>query len=240
MVSNLKNQNPPDLSVVLDEVKRDLALSINCVQIGIIRAFNSDNQTADIEIAIRQVESISEDGTRNIREYPMLGRCPVTVLYGGVDYISFGISEGDNCIVFFNDRQIDNWFNSGSGQAPTVSRVHDLSDGIALVGLRPLTNSIEDYLTNGIRLSHADQEVIEMTDDMIRAVATLFLHDGNVHIAGGLRIDGNVIGDPSGTGQINFDANITQEPGREIHAGNGATGTFTTVTVVDGIVTGGS
>ena len=55
------------------------------------------------------------------------------------------ITAGDTCLVLFNDRDIDNWFQSGQVGPVATSRLHSMSDGIALVGIRSLANSIEGY-----------------------------------------------------------------------------------------------
>jgi hypothetical protein len=213
LTETIKQLNPPTMTDVLENWKRDTQLSINCIQIGIIQAFDSARQTATIQLAIKQVKEIKPDGTRVLVEYPLLLQCPVVTLFGGVDFMSMPVTVGDNCIVFFNDREIDNWFTDGGVQAPTSGRAHDLSDAIALVGVRSLQNSIATYLANGIRLSHGtgdDRTRIDLTDALISSVATLWEHTGDLTVTGTLK------------------------------AGNGATGTFSSVTVEDGIVTGGS
>lgn len=231
------------MTAVLENWKRDTLLAINCIQIGIIQSFNKDNQTATIQLALKQVKEIKPDGTRVLTEYPLLLQCPVVVLFGGVDFMSMPITVGDNCIVFFNDREIDNWFTDGGVQAPTSGRVHDLSDGIALVGIRSLQNSILTYLANGIRLSHGSGDSatrIDLTDALISSFATLWQHNGSMRITGDLTVVGDMYGEGTGGGTIRIKSNIDQQAGQTLKAGNGATGTFSTVTVVDGIVTGGS
>lgn len=242
---NSKNQARPDLASLMDEARRDTQLSINCHQIGTIQEFDPATQLATIKLAIKQVSKIDDDGTKTITEYPLLMQCPVIVLFGGVDVLTFPIAVGDSCLVLFNDRQIDNWLNSGDGATPSISRVHDLSDGIAIVGIRPLTNSIANYLANGIRLSHGGGNAqVDLTDNLITSIATLFVHNGSMRVTEDLQVEGNmtVLGDVygNGTADINLNANILQESGKSIHAGNGASGTFDSVTVVDGIVTGGT
>lgn len=232
----------PDL---MDEQKRDVQTAINCVQIGVIQEFDTETQLATIEIALKQVETLAIDGTKTFRSYPLLLQCPVMVLFGGVDFMSMPIIPGDNCIVLFNDREIDNWLYSGGVQAPSSPRVHDISDGIAIVGIRPLTNSIATYLANGIRLSHNGASArMDFTDDLIQSIAQLFLHNGDMQITGNLLVEGNITiqGTTYGNGgnDWNIDSNINQTAGRSIHAGDGATGTFNVVTVVDGIVISGS
>jgi len=238
-----KQFDPANLTDVLDAWMRGGAIGINCIQIGIVQAFNSSNQTATVQIALKQVKEIAPDGTRTLVEYPLLLQCPVVVLYGGADFISMPITAGDNCLIFFNDREIDNWFSDGGVQAPTSGRVHDLSDGIALVGIRSLQNSILTYLANGIRLSHgagATGTRIDLKDSLISSIATLFEHTGNMRIDGNLSVVGNMTGEGGGSGNLQIISDITQTPGRTLKAGNGATGVFNTVTVEDGIVTGGT
>lgn len=243
--ANLKNPNAPDLPAILEEHKRDVQKSINCVQVGIIQAFDATKQKATVRLALKQITSIDGKGNKTFTEYPLLIDCPVMVLFGGVDFMSMPIASGDNCIVLFNDREFDNWFTNGGVQAPTTARTHDISDGIALVGIRPLTNSIATYLTNGIRLSHGGgSSRVDLTDALVTSVAALFYHHGDMRISEDLQVDGNltVLGDTFGNGSsnMNLKANLIQQAGKSIHAGNGANGTFNIVTVVDGIVISGS
>lgn len=235
----------------MDEARRDTQLSINCTQIGTIQSFDRSTQLATIKIAMKQVVGYDETGAKILRDYPLLLECPVFTMFGGDDVITMPISSGDSCIVLFNDRQIDEWLNFGDGRPPSVSRVHDISDGIAIVGIRPLVNSIPNYIGGGIGINHAGgNSKIDLVDDLIDMAAALLKQAGNLLVTGdaevegdllvngGLTVLGTVTGD--GSSEINVDADIVQEAGRSIHAGNGATGTFTSVTVVDGIVISGS
>lgn len=178
---------------VLFNHKRDVEATMNCVQIGIIEAFNAEEQTADIKLALKKITNIEPDGTRIYAEHPLLLRCPVFVLYGGVGYMTMPIQPGDECIVVFNDREIDNWFTDGGVVAPTSLRTHDFSDAFAIVGIRSLQNSIAAYLTNGIRLSYNGTAKIDILDDQIESVAALFFHTGNVKIVGNVEVEGDVL-----------------------------------------------
>lgn len=243
-MKNIKTVSRPDNSTVLKAQQRETQLSINCVKIGTIIEFDPNTQLASVQIAYKQVVSVDEAGNETLRDYPLLLECPVVVLFGGVDIISLPIQKGDSCLVLFNDRDIDYWLNHGDGGVPTTARLHDISDGVALVGIRPLTNSITNYLANGIRLSHGQgNSQIDLKENLIESIATLFLHNGNMEVTGNHLVKGNftVEGTTYGNGGTwTIDSDIQQVSGRSIHAGNGATGTFHVVTVVDGIVTGGS
>lgn len=234
-----KQQQPPDLSDVHDELKRDIHMGFNAIQIGIIEKFDSAKQLATIRLAIKHVRDIAPDGTKTLVEHPLILECPVMVLFGGVDFLSMPITVGDSCIVLFCDRDIDYWLYNGGVNPPNTYRTHDNSDAIAIVGINSLQKSIATFLANGIRLSHGGGNAkIDFTDNLIASLATLFTHTGNMQITGDLTILGTTYGN-SGS-DWNIHANIRQDGGHSIHAGNGATGTFNIVTVVDGIVTGGS
>jgi len=120
---------PPDLDDVLLELKNEIFANINCVQIGKIEKVNN-NQTVEIQI---QVKRRLVNG--NTKDYPLLVDCPYFVLGGGGSYIDMPIKKGDPCIILFNDRNIDNWWSTENVTEPADRRKHNLSDGIALVGI---------------------------------------------------------------------------------------------------------
>lgn len=236
----VKDLNDPDLVTVLEAAKRDLSVKLNAVNIGIIKAFNAANQTASIQIALKQVIGVAPDGTRTIKEHPLLLECPVMTLFGGDSFLSMPIQAGDTCIVLFNDREIDNWLYDGGIQTPSTPRLHSIADAIAIVGIRSFQNSIATYLANGIRLSFSPDSRIDLTEDAINSVAELFTHTGNFRVVGNFYVTGRVYGNGGVDDNLDLYTSITQQPGYEIHAGNGATGSFTAVTVVDGIVISGT
>lgn len=241
---NFTQQNKPNIKDLLDAHKRETQLSMNCVQIGIIQEFDATKQLATVEIAFKNVTTIALDGTETYSVYPLIVEVPVMVLFGGVDFMSMPIEVGDNCIVLFNDRSHEGWLYTGQILPPNQPVVHDLNDAIAIVGLRPLTNSIATYLTNGIRLSHGGGNAkMDLTDNLIATIATLFTHTGSMQITEDLQVGGDftVLGVCKGnSGTLTIDDDIVQETGKILTAGNGATGTYTIVNVLNGIVTGGS
>lgn len=234
----------PNRIDIYDALERKFNAGLNAVQVGVIQSYDVGTQLASVKIAMKQVTNIDADGTKTLQEYPILLECPAFVLSGGNDFISMPITAGDNCLVLFNDRDIDTWLNSGDGGFPTTSRKHDLSDGFVLVGVRPLTASIAGALADGIRISHNGDSFMDFLSGTIESTTDLFKQIGDMQITenllveGGMTVLGTVTGNSSG--EMNVDADIVQASGREIHAGNGATGTFTQVTVVDGIVISGA
>jgi len=129
--------NPPDLDDVLLELKNEIFANINCVQIGQIEKVNT-NQTVEIQIQVKR--RVNGDITK---DYPLLVDCPYFVLSGGGAFIDMPISKGDYCLILFNDRNIDNWWSTENVTEPADRRKHNLSDGIALVGINPDTKALD-------------------------------------------------------------------------------------------------
>lgn len=152
-----------DLRDFGDLLKREVMLSLNCHAIGTIQEFDSATQRVKVKISYKKTFMKVPDGTQPNQEnvnyvpknidYPILINCPIYVLQGGGFNLTFPIAVGDQCSVLFNDRDIDNWWNAGSGVPVASSRLHSFSDGIALVGLNNLASKIENYDTTHALLS---------------------------------------------------------------------------------------
>lgn len=134
---NPDQKMPPDMKVVLKELRNDIFATFNCVQIGKIEKVTPAEQTVEISI---QIKRAAADGTSTAT--PILVDCPYFVLQGGGAYIDMPITAGDFCIVLFNDRDIDTWWDSANLADPHSTRKHSLSDGLALVGINPKPDAL--------------------------------------------------------------------------------------------------
>ena len=88
--------NPPDLDDILDNLKNEIFANMNCVQIGKIKSYDVDTQSAEIEIQFNRRKNETETSS-----YPVLVDCPVFVLQGGGAYLNFPIKEDDFCLMLF-------------------------------------------------------------------------------------------------------------------------------------------
>lgn len=126
---------PPDMDDLLAALKNNIFATLNCINVGKINSYDTTTQSAKIEL---QMKRVKEDGT--LVDYPLLTDCPVIVLGGGGTFLDFPITAGDYCLVFFNDRNIDDWWTTGNVKEPKTKRKHNLSDGFALVGINTQAN----------------------------------------------------------------------------------------------------
>lgn len=146
------------LSELLRQHKREIMISFNCHAIGVIEEFNSENQTVKAKIAYKKL--FKEKGKEILVDYPVLIDCPAVVLSGGSFSIKMPIKKGDECLVLFNDRAIDNWFQSGEVKKIDSPRLHSFADGIVLVGLRSLAKSIQGYEEEKVKIGDETHDLI--------------------------------------------------------------------------------
>lgn len=163
------NQKPiiqPGLSDVLFNLKQDIFSTLNCVKVGKIVSFDATKKTAQIQILFKRVRP---DGV--IVGYKPIVDCPVFTLQGGGGSIQFPVAAGDQCLVIFSDRRLDEWLQNGGEQAPADPRMHDLSDGIALVGLNALNSSLPAYPSNKVLMKYQGS-TIEMDAAGLKFIGT--------------------------------------------------------------------
>jgi hypothetical protein len=149
------SQIPTDVSLAdaFNLVKKDVMLNLNCHHIGTVQSFNSTKQTATATINYKKTffQLNATTGLYNpvLFDYPMLIDAPVIFLGGSLGQygLTFPVVQGDECLILFNDRDIDNWFTGGGGGAVATPRLHSFADGIILVGLRSLGNVLQNFDT---------------------------------------------------------------------------------------------
>lgn len=178
-------------------------------------------------------------------ELPLFTKVPPVFLSGGSSYTAHPISTGDYCLLMITERCFDSWYEGSDYVAPLEKRMHDYSDGFALVGIQNKAGAIEI------------PDVITQIGDMF--AQGNWIHEGDLTRTG----DEDITGNTKNTGQIEATVKVAapilqgvlQGAGggpavsdqtftaTELHAQNGWTGSFATgdsrtVTVVDGIITG--
>ncbi len=137
----------PEFSDYMDAFKKYLKIEFNCHAIAKIDKFYPNFQWVDASIVYTKTEYSVENGiqiAKNI-QYPLILSAPVVIMSGGPAYLTFPIQAGDECLILFNDRDMDNWWAGSANSPPNSTRLHSLSDPIALVGIRSKPNKISDY-----------------------------------------------------------------------------------------------
>lgn len=175
---------------------------------GIIASFDPDTQTASVQPAIKRI--FTEKGAVNL---PLCVDVPVAFPGGGDFFLTFPVKAGDECILMFSERAIDNWHASGGTQAPAEYRLHDLSDGIAIVGLNSQPHKLAALQMTGAELRTRSRSTY------------IRLEDGTIYIKGDIVHEGNVqqTGNLNRTGTSTTTGKITGQGGMAISGGSGTT-----------------
>ena len=131
-----------------DNLIQKVSFDIRCCIPGIIQSYNAENNTAEIQPAIRE-EVVNEDNSVSYVNLPLLINVPIVFPSTKLGGVRFTLEQGDECLVVFSDLSYDNFWTSGNVQNPIEVRRHDLSDGIAIpcVLSQPNTKVVESGLT---------------------------------------------------------------------------------------------
>lgn len=148
----------PTFDSTMERYKRNIFQNLNCHRVGIVQSFNLTNQTAVIQMVDNyQIPTFTGNETT---EYSPLINCPIIILKGKKGGLTTSISIGDECLIFYNDVNLDNWQVNGGIQQPADSRSHDMTDAIAIVGLHSYINSIADYNNAATEMDYIDNSGI--------------------------------------------------------------------------------
>lgn len=135
----------PSLNDLLNLLKKEIFLDLNCHHLATVQSFDPDAQTITATINYsKTVFTLNQDTQLYVAtqvSYPQLVDVPVIA----ISYLTHPIEPGDQCLILFNDRSIDNWFQSSTVGPVPVARYHSFADGLALVGLNNIPNAIANW-----------------------------------------------------------------------------------------------
>ena len=140
MKNNILENN---INNIVENIITTIFNNLNCVKLGKIIKFYSEDKTADVEIITK-----IKDNNNDIKNISLLSKCLVIG-----NKITLPVEEGEQVIVLFNDYDLNAYFETGEAQEPYSERQHDLSDGIVICGLNSIVNAI-NYDNSAICLNY--------------------------------------------------------------------------------------
>ncbi|QNT79184.1 Gp138 family membrane-puncturing spike protein [Entomobacter blattae] len=137
--------------------------------------------------------TVDELGNRTHQALPDLPECPVVFPRDGGFVITFPIQKGDECLVVFSTRSIDEFWQTGKAQAHHDHRTHDLSDGMAIFGLASLAHPVKGVSGSGMQLKAEDgSAIITLEKGKVSIKAAHVKIEGETHIRGDITVEGKV------------------------------------------------
>ena len=123
---------------------------------GIIQTFDAAAVTCVVQPALQGLQ-LQPDGNSVWVNMPLLLDVPVVFPRGGGFTLTFPIAAGDEVLVVFASRCIDDWWTaSGFANKQAELRMHDLSDGFAIPGPFSQVTKISGISTTSVQLRSND------------------------------------------------------------------------------------
>ena len=195
----------PALSTLASNIKQGIESRVKDLHTsmpGIVQSFDAALQLATVQPAIRRI-FVTREGDKEIlvpTDLPILINVPVVFPRGGGFSLTFPVAEGDECLLVFCERSIDNWHQTGKVKTPGAKRFHSLSDATAFVGLSSLPNKVPNYDDTNVQIKKDDGsvEITLLTDGTMKLKANTKINvetpdtefSGNVKINGDLEVVG--------------------------------------------------
>lgn len=188
---------------------------------AIIKSFNAADCTCSAQPSIKAKQTL-KDGTVTWIKLPVLIKVPVVFPQGGGFAVTFPVAIGDEALVVFASRCIDAWWQSGGVQNQIELRMHDLSDGFAIVGPRSVPRALANVSTTTAQLRNLDGTCyVELAPGgHVNIVAP-----GGLSVNGALNVTGAVVASGEGTFNGGHTVSAHKHPG--VTTGAGITGTPT-------------
>lgn len=154
---------------------------------GIIQSFDPVKMTCVVQISIQGRQFVpggNAGGFYQMINIKPLCDCPVIFPSGGGFTLTFPLAQGDECLMVFADRCIDAWWQQGGIQPPMELRMHDLSDGFVLPGVRSQPRVLDSISATSTQLRSDDGETyLDLSPGKIQLVADEVVIHGRLKTA---------------------------------------------------------
>lgn len=206
----------------LDDPEESLRLALESAQAqiwtampGVVTSVDLAKQTVSVQPTIQGTTEKPNGDTQNVN-LPVLVDVPLMFPRAGGFALTFPVAAGDEVLVVFGCRCIDSWWQSGGVGAPAEARMHDLSDGFAILAPTSQPKKLENVSSTNVQLrDEAGTTFLEVQPGgkiKVTAVTQIDVQAPTLNLKGGTVMN---LGAPT----INLSGNIN-------YAGDGGTGTF--------------
>ena len=115
---------------------------------------------------------------------PQFTKVPPLFMQGGGSYTAHPIAVGDYCLLILTERCFDRWYSGSDFQDPAEFRMHDYSDGIAIVGINPQAGALT--------IPSVIQQTGDTNQDGDYTRQGSLVQIGDMTITGNLHVDGEI------------------------------------------------
>lgn len=198
---------------------------------GIVAGVDLSAQTLSVQPSI-QGSVTAPDGSVQVVNLPLLVDVPVVWPRAGGFALTFPIKAGDEVLVVFASRCIDAWWQSGGVGAQAEARMHDLSDGFAILAPTSQPKKFSGVSSSNVQLrDESGTTYVEITPGgaarvvgatKIDITAPTINLNGTTNITGTTNIVGQV--NQSGGGLVSNGITFSSHKHTGVQPGSGTSG----------------
>lgn len=186
----------------LDDPEESLRLALESAQAqiwtalpGVVTAVDLAKQTVSVQPTIQGTTENANGDTKNVN-MPVLVDVPLMFPRAGGFALTFPVKAGDEVLVVFGCRCIDSWWQSGGIGAPAEARMHDLSDGFAVLAPTSQPKKLNNVSTANVQLrDEAGTTLVEITPGgkiKLNATSEIEVVAPQIKMTGDLTITGSI------------------------------------------------
>lgn len=194
---------------------------------GHIVSYNPAAMTVTVQPDIQGVLR-NPDGTKLMVAISPIADVPVCFPGGGGHILTFPIGPGDDCLIMFAERSIDNWFQHGGTQSPSDFRMHDINDAFVLVGVRSQPKRLGASGTTRAAAPPASAGTVQLRSDdgqtyieidgaghavNVRCPGTIQLDCVTLHVTGTIMCDSEVFAQANTMGFVTLSKHHNHQGG---------------------------
>lgn len=156
---------------------------------AIVTEVNLDKQTISAQSSIKG-EFKNQEGEISYINMPLFQDVVLCFPRAGGYAITFPVRAGDEVLIVFSCRCIDSWWQSGGvNNIVPEFRMHDLSDGFALLAPTSQPKKLSGIPSDSLQITNEDQtKFIEISPDKVTVQS-----DGDVDITGAnINLNGDI------------------------------------------------
>jgi len=132
---------------------------------GIVDSVNLDAQTLSVQPSIQGIVLDEESNATNVN-LPLCVDVPIVWPKAGGFSLTFPIKQGDEVLLVFASRCIDSWWQNGGVGSQAELRMHDLSDGFAMLAPTSQPKKLSNVSGENVQLrTDSGTSYIEITPD---------------------------------------------------------------------------
>lgn len=160
------SQKDASLSEVMRSIINTVVLEMYFCLPAKIEFYDPLTQYADVQVQL--LEGYNDGSTSPI---PVIPNVPVKHprANDGAAFIHMPLKPGDDCILVFSQRSLDNWKTQGGMTDPADNRKCHLSDAFALIGGSAFPDAFAPTTTDSIEIVNGQTSVIVHPDGKFEA-----------------------------------------------------------------------